>query len=717
MTATYFAPLLYVLISAASLLLGRAVLCLLRLDMADAPRRTLFQLAIGYMIVAYLVAGIGLAGKLSLVNVVGLLAAGIALGLPFGRRITRDLRQALRRVKVALSGPSQAAPLVGLAATVGLVFSAAIYGSGMASTAALLVAGVCLLALAALIVYRPGTGLAWLLLAWCLITFLAALAPPTDSDWDGLAEHLAQAKIYATEGRYEPLWYDHHSQFPALVQMLFTVGMLLQGPALAKLFHWGFAMLSLGAVYVIGERFCRRGSGKWSALVLATTPTMGWLAQIGYVDLGTTAYGLLAVLAFLDWRQTGGRRKAALSGVMCGAMMATKMQGIPLFGLLVFAALLIWRRRRAARPWGLSTVVALGLTGAVLASPWYLKTWCLTGNPVYPFAYGVFGGKDWGPQEAASYDYDQKQFGVDHLPPPEEYSKLPRLQRLFAGPRSPKNLLLAPVNLTVNPVPFAAQWRNGAAALVPTLLMSWIGPTYLVGLMALAVIWLARRRGRSSEAPGRPSSPVPTAVSILLWLFLPLWIWWLMSMQLDRYLLPSLALLAPVVGWVCCQGEGTWLRGIPALWAAVALGLVTCVAVPCLLYTTGMVDREQYLSSLCEVYEPSLQLNRLVPTGGKAILYGEPRGFYLDCPYMWGDPGHHRLIPYERLTTPQALVAHLRGLGFTHVLLNQMQAGALSPDTPPPVGLLAKAAQECLIRVIPVESARRSQYVILDLAP
>ncbi|MCE5216114.1 hypothetical protein LLH03_03685, partial [bacterium] len=134
---------------------------------------------------------------------------------------------------------------------------------------------------------------------------------------------------------------------------------------------------------------------------------------------------------------------------------------------------------------------------------------------------------------------------------------------------------------------------------------------------------------------------------------------------------------------------------------------------PCLLYTSGMVDREQYLSSLCEVYEPSVQLNHLVPAGGKVILYGEPRGFYLDCAYMWGDPGHHRLIPYECLTTPQALVTHLRGMGFTHALLNQMQAGSLSPGTPPPVGLLAKAAQEGLIRVI----ARRHQYVILDLAP
>jgi hypothetical protein len=53
------------------------------------------------------------------------------------------------------------------------------------------------------------------------------------------------------------------------------------------------------------------------------------------------------------------------------------------------------------------------------------------------------------------------------------------------------------------------------------------------------------------------------------------------------------------------------------------------------------------------------------------LLFREIRGYYLDVPYMWGDPLNQGLIQYGRLPDPAALAARLRELGVTHVLVNE----------------------------------------------
>jgi hypothetical protein len=686
----------------AAWLAGGRLLRLLRVTDAHTPARTLFELAAGLMLLAYLVATVGLLGQLKAGVVLVIVAALAAFGLGHVREAAAGLEPSIRRAWRALQTGGGSAARLALAALGLLWVALMLNASGVVGNAGVWVGLLALVALLGLMIWRPAMGVAWVLVAWFAVTMIGALAPPADSDWDGLAEHLAQAKVYAHDGRYEPLWYDHHSHFPALTEMLFTVGMLYQGPALAKLFHWLYGLIGLGACFALGER-TGRGAGKWAALVYATTPIVSWLMQVAYVDLTTAAYGLLAALAFVSWLRRPTLGNLTLSALMAAGGMASKMQGIALFGVLLAGVMLVTLLRRGGLGCAVKRAAAYGLIAGAVACPWYVKTWLLTGNPVYPFAYGLFGGKYWGPNEAQGYDYHQKEFGVDHLPPPEQYYQLPRLRRMFVGPRSPKNLLLAPWNITFNPVAFTVQWRRGNEALLPILLTGWIGPAYLFGLLGALLL---RRRG-----------PLPQPAAAVLWLFLPLWVWWLMSMQLERYLMTSLVLLAPVVGWVLWRVERTLARVVMGLWAAVALGGVAVVASPAAAVVCGMIPTEDYLRLMSPVYEPSSTLNRVVPEDGKVILYGEPRGFYIDRPYLWGDPGHHRMIPYDQLTTPEALVKFLQGMGVTHVLINQAQAGRFEPTTGPPVGLLAQALERGLVELVPQENQQHRQYVILSLRP
>ncbi len=716
MTSPGLALLLFPPISLIAVLFGSRLLRSLRLVDDDTPGGgatpggVAFALATGYAVLGYAVAALGLARHLGAVEVAGVLVLMALLGLPAWRGVMAEARRLGRRLRGALSATGGRWPLVGLAALLGCLLCLALLGTGVVGLGALVGAAACLALVTGLGLWRPGWGIAWLLMAWAAVTLLAALAPPSDMDWDGLAEHLAQAKIYAHTGAYTPLWYDHHSHFPALVTMLFAVGMKLEGAALAKLFHWAFGMIGLFAAFSLGEGFVARGAGKWAALTFASTPVVGWLMQVGYVDLGTTAFGLLATLGFLAWLRSRSARDLALAGIMAGCMMGTKAQGICLFGVLLAAVGVagLWRRAGAGE-WA-RAVATFGLVAGLIAAPWYLKSWLTTGNPVYPFAYNIFGGKYWGPAEAQQYDYHQKEFGVDHLPPADQYFKLAPGQRRFVGPRSPRNLLLAPWNLTFDPTPFEVLWRQGNQRLLTNLLMFWIGPLYFVGavlLLKLAVL----RRGACSTPDGARTC---TALGLL---FAPLWVWWLMSMQLARYLVPSLVLVTPVIGAVWHRLQGRAARAIPLLWLGVAVAMAAYLAAPGVAVVCGMLRQDDYLRATCPVYEASMAVNRIVPPGGKVILYGEPRGFYLDVDYLWGDPGHHRLIPYDRLKTPQGLVAYLRGMGVTDVLINQAFAGPFSAQSGGPIGLLHGAAQEGLARPVTDETLRRPEYVILALGP
>ncbi len=48
----------------------------------------------------------------------------------------------------------------------------------------------------------------------------------------------------------------------------------------------------------------------------------------------------------------------------------------------------------------------------LVCSPWLVKSYIYTGNPVYPFFYSVFSGKDWTGELARGYSTLQANFGL-----------------------------------------------------------------------------------------------------------------------------------------------------------------------------------------------------------------------------------------------------------------------------------------------------------------
>ncbi|MGC4046006.1 MAG: hypothetical protein QM758_19610 [Armatimonas sp.] len=124
-----------------------------------------------------------------------------------------------------------------------------------------------------------------------LATLAGAVAPPTQ--WDEMAYHLAVPKVYLREGRIFYIPYDHHSNFPFTLQMLYTLFLSVGAVWAAKLVHWFCGLLLVVSVATFCKRFFGNG-GPIAAGVVLASPLVLWEATTAYIDLGTTLYVWLA---------------------------------------------------------------------------------------------------------------------------------------------------------------------------------------------------------------------------------------------------------------------------------------------------------------------------------------------------------------------------------------------------------------------------------------
>jgi hypothetical protein len=91
----------------------------------------------------------------------------------------------------------------------------------------------------------------------------------------------------------------------------------------------------------------------------------------------------------------------------------------------------------------------------------------------------------------------------------------------------------------------------------------------------------------------------------------------------------------------------------------------------------GQISSEEYQTRYSGFYGMAQKINADAK-GGKVALYNETFGFFLDVPYMWANPGHSTLIPYDSENTAADYVRDMKALGFTHVYLNL--SGLVEPD-------------------------------------
>ncbi|MCL6519317.1 MAG: glycosyltransferase family 39 protein [Armatimonadetes bacterium] len=458
---------------------------------------------------------------------------------------------------------------------------------------------------------------------------ISALAPPAFSDWDGLAYHLAVPKMYLKAHKIYYIPFISHSNFPFLIEMLYTIGLALGDIGVAKLFHFAMYITTAVGIFSLGRKYINSVAGFVGVLVFMSVPLCIWEAGIAYSDLSTALYVLLATYCVVNWEAKFERGWLILGGIMGGFALGTKVLAV-----VPVLALCLWVFVSACRMKGISEgIKSASILGAVLlliAAPWYIKTFIYTGNPVYPFLYNIFGGKYWSAEAAQSYRQAQLEFGMG---------------------RGLLDFVLLPWNITMHGSKF---YDKGAP-----VLLGIIGPAFL-GILGVQVFQ-------------RNISKVAIKLQLVAGAFI---IAWFFLMQSARYMMGILPLLSIAVGAAVAKANTDWkiTRHIVNMFVAgcILVGLYPAAVMGywCGPVVFGLEPFEEYLSRSLDVYDAENFINTSTPRNSKIILYDEVRGFYLDRTYIWGNPGHHEMIPYRTFKTGDQLVDWLRSQGFTHALIN-----------------------------------------------
>ena len=231
------------------------------------------------------------------------------------------------------------------------------------------------------------------LLLWAL--FLQTLWPAVS--WDANVYHLTVPRLWAEHGGFRPIPFNVYSNWPLNTELLFLVAMLLRDYLLAKLVHFLLGVLALAAVYWIVRRNAGPLYGWFAAALLLCNQVVLAEIRVAYVDLAFAFFFFTAFLALHTALQQDrlSPRFLVVVGLLSGVLAGVKLTAVVAVLCLAAVLTLEWRRGNQARSGLFRSLIVLVLPSLVVLLAWFVKSWILTGNPVYPFLYGVFGGPNW----------------------------------------------------------------------------------------------------------------------------------------------------------------------------------------------------------------------------------------------------------------------------------------------------------------------------------
>lgn len=516
---------------------------------------------------------------------------------------------------------------------------------------------------------------------------IGALAP--EAEYDALWYHLFLPARWLDAGRPVDLIEEYISLYPLGWEMLYGGAMALGGPIAAKALH--FLCLPLAGVTTsLLTRLLFPRANPWVAVaLLVTAPTILWESTTAYVDLALAWYLALAVYALFRYNISRDRRWLIVGGTLMGMALGIKHLG--LVALAITATILAFREMRTAtRGEAVRSVVVFASLALAMASPWYIRAYAASGNPVFPELYSVFGAA---PPERWSADAERS---------------LRRFKEHFGRSRTAPHLATLPWDVTVHGASYGGTFGPLFVILIP-LAASWPRPNrvpagwlLLAGSTAYIAVWAspissfqlrflvpiipflavlgaegAMRIREAADAALKHGGVVAGAVIVVLLLMnLPPAIEW---HERDR------------VGWA------GWLthvvRGLPV---AVVFG----------------VEKEQaYLGRVVPSYRAWRFINTMLPPSSRVLSFSGGDNLYSERSRISSDAiVAHAATWGTAAGEERVAVRALTELGITHVLFDkrQFENGSLRA-----IAIGTPEMQRCCLALV-YEDAR---FVVYEVRP
>lgn len=224
--------------------------------------------------------------------------------------------------------------------------------------------------------------------------FISFLYPPIN--WDATSFHLSICKQYITAHKLVFTEYVRFPVFNQFTDMLFTGMLLVADDLAAQSVSWISNILLIIGIFSLCKRFFNRNVGILSVAFWLSAPLVICLTSIAYIDLNLTMLTFAAIYAGFIYL-FGERKKnwLHLSSVLFGFSISSKYSAMIV--VCLFCILIVFSNfdRKTIKPL-IKRVLYFGLTSLLISSPWFIRNYYYTGNPLFPFMKNLFGvGKVW----------------------------------------------------------------------------------------------------------------------------------------------------------------------------------------------------------------------------------------------------------------------------------------------------------------------------------
>lgn len=473
---------------------------------------------------------------------------------------------------------------------------------------------------------------------------LLGISAPTIS-YDDQVYQLTIPKLYLEAGRLVDLPDLSPSYRPQNLHLFYTLIGLLGNESSMRTVNWFTGLLTtLLLILVMGIRF-GPFAGAIAGITFYANPEIVVLSRTAQTDLLTTYLFLAGIFVLFDSFHNHEKDRLICMAVITSYVAGVKTSGlgISLFFALSTAISLIFfnvdkdnqRRKTSCFFWFCLAFILLG-------SPWYIRNWYLTGNPIFPHL-----GYLWNSESLMSYVPAFKEVFKQYLPFSYDHEIL---LNSFGMGRDFVNMLLLPWNVTMHchihdkfhPLCFF----DGEIGFMPLALLPHI-------------IWAAMVSGKRS------------GFSLLAMITLGTFVAWAWGSHQIRFLIPAFSLTACLIGWWFSSFEKMkflgWMMAVLTMISTISFAVVRTEKLADFL--TGKKDKTTFLKSNLPFYNAYDFMNSL-SREGKIFAIGEERVFYLQRPFHWAPFLPEELISaFSVARKSEEIAVFLKKIGITILYL------------------------------------------------
>ncbi len=341
----------------------------------------------------------------------------------------------------------------------------------------------------------------WMILLAVLIPFLifvllCATIPPgvlwsaEGYGYDVLEYHLEVPKEWFQAGEIDHLKNNVYANFPLNGEMLYLLAMEIKNDPyeavyLSQLIHVSLSILFVCAVWVFSREYGRKFA-VFATISAGTCSWVAYLAPLAYSEAGMLFTGVVAfglIFRIYSHRPESVLKYASLIGLLLGLCMGFKYTAVVMiaFPLVIMQFLLLIGRKKFLRAC-LGTLLTIVIASAFF-SPYLIRNFFWTGNPVFPLCYGIFGGSDFDEHLA-------QRWKRGHQPTESERSLPARMEKLYwAGFRN-----IVADNFIAETYRSKGQFRDAENIVTPPPIMDL--PKFGLAILLLPWIIFFTRRQR-----------------------------------------------------------------------------------------------------------------------------------------------------------------------------------------------------------------------------